>query len=144
LGYLILGLILGIAGTMIWQKQFSSLPLFQQLMQRELALNGQLGSITALKKKLEVMEKRLADMESRASVPIEQAGIKPPLEVVSNNSFGGTKNLQISKVDRRSTRGQVVEMWKAGHPLAEIASETRLGKGEVELIISLQSSAKES
>ncbi len=142
MGYLFLGLILGIAGTMIWQKQLSNLPVFQQLMQRELALNGQLGSITALKKKLEMMEKRLAEMESKTAAPVEQPEVKPPLEVISSNSFSGTNNIQVSKVDRRSTRGQVIKMWKAGHPLAEIASETRLGKGEVELIISLQGNAK--
>jgi len=144
LGYLLIGLILGIAGTVFWQKQFSGLPVFQQLMQRELALNGQLGSVTVLKKKLEMMEKRLAEMESKASTSEKQPEIKPPLEVVSSNNFSGTKNLQAKKADRRSTRGHVIEMWKAGHPLVDIASETRLGKGEVELIISLQSSAKKS
>ncbi len=142
MGYLVLGLILGIAGTMIWQKQFSNLPVFQQLMQRELVLNGQLGSITVLKKKLEVMEKRLAEMESKTSVSAEQPEVKPPLEVVSNKGFNGSKNVPIKKNDRRSTRKEVIEMWKAGHPSAKIASETRLGKGEVELIISLQGNAK--
>jgi hypothetical protein len=83
LGYLVLGLLLGIAGTMVWQKHFSSLPVFQQLMHRELVLNGQLGSIAALKKKLEVMEKRLAEMESKTSATAEQPEIKPMLEVVS-------------------------------------------------------------
>ncbi len=144
MGYLLLGIVLGIAGTMLWQKQFSNMPVFQQLMHRELALNGQLGSITALKKKLEVMEKRLADMESKTLPSAEPPEVKPPLEVVSNNSFNGTKNVQAKKGDRRLTRGHAIEMWKAGHPLADIASETRLGKGEVELIISLQGSAKKS
>ncbi len=144
MSYLLLGVILGIAGTMIWQKQFSNLPVFQQLMQRELALNGQLGSITALKKKLEVMEKRLVEMESKTTFSAEQSEIKPLLEVVSNNNFNSNKNVQAKKSDRRSKRGHVIEMWKAGHPLADIASETRLGKGEVDLIISLQSSAKKS
>jgi hypothetical protein len=144
LGYLIIGLILGITGTIVWQKQFINLPVFQQLMQRELVLNGQLGSITALKKKLEVVEKRLAEMESKTSASAEQPEVKPMLEVVSNNSFTGSKNIQAKNIDRRSTRGDVIEMWKAGHPLADIAAETRLGKGEVELIISLQSSAKKS
>lgn len=144
MGYLLLGLIIGIAGTMIWQKQFSNLPVFQQLMQRELALNGQLGSITVMKKKLEMMEKRLAEMESKTSLSAELPEVKPMLEVVSNNSFKGSKNIQAKNIDRRSTRGHVIEMWKAGHPLADIASETRLGKGEVELIISLQSSVKKS
>ncbi len=144
MSYLLLGFILGIAGTVIWQKQFSNLPVFQQLMQRELALNGQLGSITVLKNKLEVMEKRLAEMESKTTVSAEQSEEKPLLEVVSNNSFNSNKNVQAKKGDRRSTRGHVIAMWKAGHPLADIASETRLGKGEVDLIISLQSSAKKS
>jgi hypothetical protein len=137
MAYLIAGLLIGITFTLLWQKYYKGMPVFQLLMQRELALNGQLGSITELKKKLDQIEKRLDNLESDLSDAVVREEYSPKLEIVpgvrSDSQRGG-----VARPDKKLIRGKVLEMWGEGSSITEIASKTSLGQGEIELIISLQ------
>lgn len=152
MAYLIIGFLLGVAVSWFWQTQFSGVPAFQQLMQKELAVNGQLGSVTVLKKRLELMEKKLLEMEKSsegatleperpAAVPPvagEETAVKPEAEAlkVVKNKKGSVNKTELS--ERRKSREKVLTMWKAGEPVNEIAAQTQLGKGEIELVINLK------
>lgn len=147
MGYLIIGFLLGVAVSWFWQRQFSDVPVFQKLMHKELAANGQLGSLTVLKKRLELMEKKVAELEKPEVEGIEK------LEPAAEEKEGPNpepdptkkKDRQLSNVvrqirspERAIDRNQVLQLWNEGCQVAEIASRTRLGKGEIELIISMQ------
>ncbi len=157
MGYLILGFFLGVAVSWFWQTQFSGVPAFKQLMQKELAVNGQLGSLNVLKKRMEFMENRLTEIETAAKN-------KPALSRKASNSMVvGEDNTEsedqiqlentrlLSPADSlkgvvrplrpqavKINREQVLVLWNEGKSITEIASQTRLGKGEIELIISMQ------
>lgn len=137
MGYLILGFILGVAVSWFWQTQFSGVPAFKQLMQKELAVNGQLGSMALLKKKLEKMEKRLEEIDNNLK---PAAGEEPGLPVegltVISSRDKTVKKLPVS--DRRIKREEVLKKWNKGLSVGDIAKETDLGIGEIELIIALQ------
>lgn len=148
MGYLVLGFILGVAVSWFWQTQFSGVPAFKQLMQKELAVNGQLGSVTLLKKKLEIMEKRLYEMEKTPEIFVEEKQELPAEKITAVTDHGDkvisvSRPAKVTKIDRRKNREQVLKMWKEGSAVTDIASKTNLGKGEVELIISLQENIKE-
>ncbi len=136
MGYLLIGFMMGIIITLLWQKYYKGMPVFQLLMQRELALNGQLGSITALKKRMDQIEKKLANLEQDIIIPPEEE-VSAKLEILPgvnhNNRLKG-----VAKTDRKIMRRKVLEMWAEGSSVAEIASVTNLGQGEIELIISMQ------
>ncbi len=149
---LIIGLLLGIAASWFWQQQFSGAPAFRQLMQKELALNGQLGSISVLKKRLEIMEKRLAELERKPEpcLPVElSAGRDADTIRINEKSSNQAASLSVvtgakkadpeeSGAERKKARNRVLALWKEGQTVAEIASRTGLGKGETELIIALK------
>ncbi len=144
MGYLIVGFLLGVAVSWFWQSQFSGVPAFQNLMQKELAVNGQIGSVTVLKKRLELMEKQIAGMEnphsSKRDDRLENTEIAnnqdSSLQAPVNESKGVVKQLRPPVIG--INRDQVIALWKEGKTVTEIASTTRLGKGEIELIISMQ------
>lgn len=140
--YLVLGFILGVAASWFWQKQLSAVPAFKQLMQKELAVHGQMGSVAVLKQRIELLEKKLAGMENSRQegqgrelapqVELIAAGASIPAEI--ERKPGPEKKA----ADRIGTRLKVLELWREGKAAPQIASETRLGQGEVELIIALQ------
>ena len=79
MGYLVLGFILGLAAASVWQFRFNKVQPFQQLMQRELVRQGQNdNNMTHLKNRLEMMEQKLAGMESELHpAKGEQLSLKP-------------------------------------------------------------------
>lgn len=137
MGYLILGFVLGVAVSWFWQTQFSGVPAFKQLMQKELAVNGQLGSLTLLKKKLELMEKRLEEIDK---TPKPEAGEESNLPLEGLTVISSRDNIvkRPPASDRRMKREEVLAKWNKGLSAGDIAAETNLGRGEVELIIALQ------
>ncbi len=145
MGYLILGFILGVSVSWFWQSQFSRPPAFQQLVHKELAVHGHLGSVSALKKRIEDMEKMLDGLQG-ASPSLPPADTEPDRAVrpvIASLQGGSYRSAETEgRRDRsRKKRGEVIHLWKEGRPVAEIASHTRLGTGEIELIIALENSA---
>jgi hypothetical protein len=145
MGYLLLGFVLGVAVSWFWQAQFSDLPIFQGLLRKELFNSSQPGSMTVLKKRLEIMEKRLAEIENRPDtedVVEEQVDtVRPQLNIVAKTGIVYDSSGQALVKDRKETRKKVLAMWKTGKTVSEIASRNYLGKGEVELIIAMQEGA---
>ncbi len=143
MGYLIVGILLGVAVSWFWQSQFSGAPAFKQLMHKELTVNGQLGSVAVLKKRLEIMENKLLDMEEpsavieKAAAVEEKAAAKLPGEIVALPGSGRRSAARLQGADRNKNRGQVLSMWKDGKAIDDIVTRTLLGKGEIELIIAL-------
>ncbi len=137
MGYLLLGFVLGVAVSWFWQTQFSGVPAFKQLMQKELAVNGQLGTLTLLKKKLEVMEKRLEEIDRSEKFAAEEELFLPAEGLTVISSRHNVIN-RPDKSDRRMKREEVLAKWNKNQSVEEIAAETNLGKGEIELIIALQ------
>jgi hypothetical protein len=144
MGYLVLGFVLGVAVSWFWQAQFSDLPMFQGLLQKELFNRDQPDSVKVLKKRLEVMEKRLTEIENRPDVEdvVEERidTIRPQLNIVAKKSNVYESSGQVVAKERKETRKKVLAMWKTGKTISEIASRNHLGKGEVELIITMQES----
>lgn len=145
MGYLLLGFILGVAVSWFWQVQFSDLPMFQGLLRKELFNKSQSGSVTVLKKRLEIMEKRLTEIENRPHVENvieEQVDLaRSQLKVVAKaGNVYGSSGQALAK-DRKETKKKVLAMWKTGKSISEIASRNYLSKGEVELIIAMQEGA---
>jgi hypothetical protein len=142
MGYLLLGFILGVAVSWFWQAQLSDLPVFQGLLRKELFNNNQPGSVTVLKERLEVMEKRLTEIEKRPDtegVVEEQADTgRPQLNIVAKTGNFYDSSGQTLVKDRKEIRKKVLAMWKTGKTISEIASRNHIGKGEVELIIAMQ------
>lgn len=150
MGYMIVGFILGVAVSWFWQRQFSDVPVFQKLMQKELAANGQLGSLTVLKKRLESMENKLAELEKPEGETSANRDISTEEESpASAPARSGDRNRALNNVVRQIrprekviNRDRVLKLWNEGNHVSEIASRTRMGKGEIELIISMQERIK--
>ncbi len=150
MGYLVLGFILGLAAASVWQFRFNKVQPFQQLMQRELVRQGQNdNNMTHLKNRLEMMEQKLAGMESELHpAKGEQLSLKPlPItdpEVASTSLAVPVKLQEVrqERTDRRVIRRRVLELWQSGVPVNQIIAETGLARGEVELMINLGGSIK--
>jgi len=148
MGYLVIGFVLGVAFSWFMQNQYSSKPVFQQLMKKELADNGQMGTVENLKKRLVLMEKRLAEMENSTvddkAAPKEKpgstsegAGSIPSLTLINKE---GSNSERQGRTDRIKDCEKVMLYWNKGKSITDIASITGLGKGEIELIVSLKNS----
>ncbi len=148
MGYLVIGFMFGVAVSWFWQNQYSGTPVFQQLMKKELVTNGQQGSVATLKKRLDMMEKKLDELESskvdRAAAPEEKPG-----SFSEDNNTGPTLTLidkegkaarESSKAERRKNCERALLLWREGISVTDIASRTGLGKGEIDLIVSLKNS----
>ncbi len=143
MGYLIIGFVLGVTVSWFWQRQFSGVPVFEKLMQKELVVNGQLGSLTVLKNRLDYVERRMAELEQpeRAlKYPANETRALEPQAVPAENANRSGRGVvrQISSVERKVDRSHVLKMWEEGLSLSEIMSRTGRGKGEIELILSMQ------
>ena len=148
MGYLVIGFVLGVAFSWFMQNQYSSKPVFQQLMKKELADNGQMGTVENLKKRLALMEKRLAEVENSAvedeTIPKEKPGpVSEGIRNVPALSLINKERKSTGKPDRvKRNRDceKVMLYWNEGKSITDIASITGLGKGEIELIVSLKNS----
>jgi len=136
-----IGLLFGFAVSFFLRFSAKGKAPFWQVMDNELALNGQAGSMETMKKKLDIMEKQLLEMENKlqSSVsvdpePEKKAFIKT-VQYKNPIASGYKKN-----IDRKLTRNEAVRLWHEGKTAEEIACKTNLGKGEIELILSLCSS----
>lgn len=141
MGYMVLGFLLGVAVSWFWQRQFSGTPVFQKLLQKELAVNGHLGSLNVIKKRLDFLENKLSELEKAGDGKdeVEQGAVEPGVLTGTKEPAGDTgkkvKTLRPvgSKIDRR----KVLAMWEEGKSAEDIAAGTRMGRAEVELILSL-------
>ncbi|MGM0651872.1 MAG: DUF6115 domain-containing protein [Bacillota bacterium] len=117
-------------------------------MKKELVMNGQQGTIATLKKRLEMVEKKLAEIESNTennkdkaqenTEPIsENKGVVPALTLINKDNIVSGPD----RAERSHHRERVLALWNKGNSVTEIASNTGLGKGEIELIISLKNSS---
>lgn len=138
MGYFVTGLFVGVLSALLWQKYYKGAPVFRPLFERELLLNGQTGRIVLLKKQVQGLEERLAELEKNAAPcrKEEQAG-PGTLKVLPGRSEQSL-NFAKTKRDRKLLRRQVSELWAQGLSMAQIALKTELGQGEVELIVSLE------
>lgn len=152
MGYLVIGFILGVAVSWFWQNQHSGKPAFQQLMKKELAANGQMGTVANLKKRLEMMEKRLAEMEN-STVDDEAVQKEKPGSVSEGISTGpaltlinkeGKNSNRMGRTERAHNCDKAMLYWNEGKSVTDIASITGLGKGEIELIVSLKNSSHDA
>ncbi len=152
MGYLVIGFILGVAVSWFWQNQYSGKPAFQQLLKKELVVNGQQGTILTLKKRLEMMEKKLVEIENSAAEKETEPQEKPepiykeksanPALTLINKEYKNARGS--NKTERNQHREKVLTLWKEGNSVTDIASNTGLGKGEIELIISIKSSNRDT
>lgn len=146
MGYLIFGFLLGAAVSWYWQDRRRGDPAFQQLLKKQLAVGSSSDSVVALKERFEIMEKKLGDIE-KISCPektpsgySETVTVKPEPIALPVAAAEKETVKKMPRTNYKENRGRVLNMWKAGRPVSEIAARTRLGKGEIELIISLQES----
>jgi hypothetical protein len=137
---LVLGFLLGIVAGWFLQNRIGKVPAFQQLVDKEMAVNNRAGSVATLKSRLEMLEKRLSEIELKpvSEIPADPAELVQISSVLNSRAKSAGS---LRAVDRKKARKQVIAMWDSGKPVADIASYTLLGKGEVELIISLQDSS---
>lgn len=154
----VLGLLVGAAVCLLWRLLFGNQPAFKQLIQQELAVNGQLGSLNVLKKRVETLEQKLARLEDNHAVirQEEPAGERdeksvvkllpePGLTELSSQQPGGNNSgmqMPSFRPNRKAARTEVISLWRTGNTAAQIASRTGLGRGEVELIIALKGRAE--
>ena len=141
---LIIGFLLGVTVSWFWLSQLKDSSQYQAVLQKELAVNGQLGSITVLKKRLEALENRLAEIDRPAEAEVVQAGEdrkELTLPLAEGSAFlppSPTGPAKVKSLKQRRNINQVQSLWQEGRALPEIAALTNLAKGEIELIISLQ------
>ncbi len=140
--YLFLGFILGFTVSLLLKNNIGKSKIsFWQIMNKELAVNGQAGSLENMKRKLELMERKLLEMEKRETLqttPDNEIKHESGTEIVRT---GRVKGLDHKRKEMRKTqRSEAIKLWNEGKTAEEIANKTMLGKGEVELILSLCSS----
>ncbi|HOB87400.1 MAG TPA: hypothetical protein PKO38_06910 [Bacillota bacterium] len=127
---LLMGLFLGVGISMLWIRQWSKEAGFPDFIRRELFAGGQQGVLVNLKRRLEELERRLEEIEGGAARTPESP------------SPEGEEAPLLSAEDRQSQRKKkqmsVLTLWAEGCELKEIARQTGLDQGEVELILSLQ------
>ncbi len=142
MGYMVLGFLLGVAVSWFWQRQFSGVPVFQKLLQKELAVNGHLGSLNVIKKRLDFLEHKLSELEKGdgESVEGEQAAVEPGALTGTKEPVKDTGKVvkPLRPVGTKIDRQKVLAMWKEGKSAEDIAAGTRMGRAEVELILSLK------
>ncbi|MEW5785282.1 MAG: hypothetical protein AB1767_09460 [Bacillota bacterium] len=137
---LIVGLVLGTAAGWFWCRQSRGAPPFKQFLQRELGENRAAASDATLGQRVAELEERLQLLELGSSGnPFAEAAPaqdEPPVLYP-----GWTPPVKRAGQDKRAERRKVLAMWQEGGKIDEIATQTRLGKGEVELIVNLREKA---
>lgn len=159
MGYLILGFLLGLGAGWFLQNRGVDGRGFSRLVEKELAINGKLGSMSLLKHNLARVEERLATLEqvlvphvqgqkelAGDSLPQGPPTLLPPdgerAQPLLVSTGGRNEERTESAGERRKKRSRVLVLWYGGSEVDDIARQTGLTRGEVELIIALQEGEK--
>lgn len=141
----IAGLIFGALGCRFLGRILGGRRSFNWFFQKELGAERLPAAGEALEKRIANLEEQLNKLSGTlaAPLPAEKSGEiaappaavpDQPLHFPGGRAYGG-KQLG---VNRRAARGNVIALWREGKKIDDIATRTRLGRGEVELIINLQ------
>jgi len=157
---LLAGAALGVAGVIYWKKNPAGRADFQESLQKEIFSEGVEGRVHNLKNRVEKLEGRLRALEeTRANMDTNTVAEEPRREEKEAELLrGGPGNEAVEEaveaVKEKTVRNpvhkespakvegdrntRVLNLWQDGRGMEEIARETGLGKGEVELILSLR------
>jgi|LSQX01.2.fsa_nt_gb hypothetical protein len=145
----LIGLLFGALGYRFLDRLLRGRPPFDWLLQRELGAESLPAAAEVLEKRVANLEEELqklsgaridsspADKNDEMAMPLAAAA-EQPLLYPGGRAYGGKQ----PGINRRAARSNVIALWREGKEIDDIATRTRLGRGEVELIINLQEKMK--
>lgn len=147
---LVAGFMLGFFTAMIfcwfWLRQVKGAYSFSNIMDREIADEDYKESILSLQIEMENLQeeiRKMGDNLSAGHLPAEAAMLrqKPSLVHKSESERDAGENVRVNL--KKQKQGEVLGLWEKGRELNDIARDTGLGQGEVELILSLRNKLNE-
>jgi hypothetical protein len=125
-----LGLLIGLpaGGAILWflLRSTGRTGTFEPLLESELSMAARAGSLQNLKKRVEQLESRMNELE--------QGWQRRPVD--AERADGPAARPRRTGKSRHAAR--VANLWEQGWTVGDIARETALGRGEVELILALK------
>ena len=141
----LLGLLVAMLLSWFWMSQLNTVSPFQQAVQREVEEEDYKEMFMALESEMEEVQnqiKRIGDalaQQQQQAVPEVDRRIQERQQAfTSRPDFAGEAKREVRGNRKREKQGEVLGLWNEGHEVGEIARDTGLGQGEVELILSLR------
>ncbi len=145
----LLGFFLAFIVNLFWVRQLKTASSFGQVMGKEASGEKYRDTVIDLEIEVEHLQEQIQRMEEHLSYggsngeakgndffapasPVMRPGPSRLREVPGEEVFIGSTNKKIQK------QGEVLGLWEQGKKVSEIAKDTGLGQGEVELILSLR------
>ena len=163
----ILGLLVAMLVGWFWFSQINNVSPFHQAVQKHVEEGEYREMFSSLESELEGVQEQIQKLgeaiagnssgSDSAAEPEDEEGDRPlsgneqlelrgtasnlethhqPLEPEAETKIEDKKELRGNR--KREKQGEVLELWEEGNDMAQIARETGLGQGEVELILSLR------
>ena len=145
----LLGFFLAFIVNLFWMRQLKNASSFGQVMGKESSGEKYRDTVIDLEIEVEHLQGQIQRMEEHLSYggaggeakgkdflaspsAVVRPGSSRLREVSGEEVFIGSSNKKIQK------QGEVLGLWEKGKKVSEIARDTGLGQGEVELILSLR------
>ena len=142
----LLGLLVAMLLSWFWLSQLNNVSPFQQVVQREVEEEDYKEMFMALESEMEEVQNQiqrigdaLAQQQQHQTMPEVERRIQDRQQAfASRPDFAGEAKKEVRGNRKREKQGEVLGLWSEGREVDEIARDTGLGQGEVELILSLR------
>ncbi len=149
----LLGFCLAFIVNWFWVRQLRAASSFGQVMGKESSGEKYRDTVIDLEIEVEHLQEQIQRMEEHLSYggaygdikektvapvvsPVIRQGYAPVREFPREEVFIGSSVTSSNKKIQK--QGEVLSLWEQGKKISEIAKDTGLGQGEVELILSLR------
>ncbi|NLZ28771.1 MAG: hypothetical protein GX887_07390 [Firmicutes bacterium] len=148
---LVAGFMLGFLTSMVfcwfWLRQIKSNYSFGNVMNREVLDEDYKESIIGLQIEMENLQEEIRKMGDNLTAdgrsPAEIVPLSPGSPLVHKGGAGAGSGRNVRVNLKKQKQGEVLGLWDEGRGLGDIARDTGLGQGEVELILSLRNKLNE-
>lgn len=141
----IVGVIVAIIFSWFWLRQLKSMSSFSQVVDKEVDQADHKDSVINLEIEVENLQDQIHRVEELLSAgntvffPSGAANTKKQQVISSGREAAGEPEKDGMRFNRKKRKqGEVLGLWEKGRKPGEIARDTGLGQGEVELILSLR------
>ena len=147
----IVGVIVAIIFSWFWLRQLKSMSSFSQVIDKEVGQADHKDSVINLEIEVENLQDqihRVEELLTAGNTVFFPSGstvhTKKQQTISAGREAVGEPEKDGVKVNRkRRKQGEVLGLWEKGRKPGEIARDTGLGQGEVELILSLRNKMKD-
>ncbi|NLI69846.1 MAG: DUF2802 domain-containing protein [Firmicutes bacterium] len=148
---LVAGFMLGFLTSMVfcwfWLRQIKGNYSFSNVMNREVLDEDYKDTLMSLQIEVENLQEEIRKMgdnltaTGRSPADVTPLSLGPPLVHKGGTGASTGRNVRVNL--KKQKQGEVLGLWDEGRGVGDIARDTGLGQGEVELILSLRNKLNE-